>query len=321
VFLLSALWALFAGMRLGIGGYDYANYNDFYAGISGWQAGSKGYYEPLFKLTGIAAKAIGFHFHDFLAIVALLGILPSVYVIDKRCEISAIGLFAYGMEWMLYASFVILRQGMAMGLALLAVDALFDKKRLRFILVIIVAGFFHSSAFVFLPLAFFQGELRPRLRNALFVAAAALFLLIEGGRVVLDYGRFQGLAGRLLHYLAPAGYERLNPLNIVEIVGFWFLVLRYAADAPPLERNMYFFYTCLAMVAQGHAVIIRFGYYYEFGLAFLLPRVASSKKASGFERILVSGIVMAYLLAKICRWLLRNAGGDGGFLPYRTIFG
>ena len=97
--------------------------------------------------------------------------------------------------------------------------------------------------------------------------------------------------------------------------------MRYASGAPALERNLYFLYSCVAMLSIGYSVLIRFGYFYEIGLAFLLPRIASSPRASRWERFFLPAGIIAYALAKLVRWLLLNGGGNGGFLPYRTIFG
>jgi hypothetical protein len=319
VFLLAGAWALFAGLRSGIGGNDYYAYQDFYASISGFRIGQAASFEPLFCLLGISLKAIGLSYHGFLCVVALLGILPAVYVIDRRCEEPALGLYVYGMEWMLYASFVILREGIALGIAFLAFDALYDRKRLRFLCLAVLAGLFHSSAFVLLPLVFFTGELKPRTRSALLFATAALFLLLEGGAYLGLYSGAQGITARLLRYIGWGAYERLNPLNVVEILLFWFLIARYASDSKPFERNLYFLYTCVALLAVGHAVIIRFGYYYELALAFLFPQIAYSKKVSTLERFLLVGFIAAYFLAKTFRWLSLNGFYLGGFLPYRTI--
>jgi hypothetical protein len=319
VFLLAGAWALFAGLRNGIGGNDYYVYQDFYGSISGAKVGLAYYFEPLFLALAIGTKAIGLSYHGFLCVVALLGTLPAVYVIDRRCEESALGLYVYGMEWMLYASFVILRQSIALGIAYLALDALFDRKRLRFLCLAVLAGLFHNSAFVLLPLVFFTGELNPRTRSALLFATAALFLLLEGGAAFGLYAGAQGIAARLLKFIGWGAYERLNPLNVLEILLFWFLIARYAGDSKPLERNLYLLYTCVALLAVGHAVIIRFGYYYELALAFLFPQIAYSKKASALERFLLVGFIAAYFLAKTFRWLALNGGDLGGFLPYRTI--
>lgn len=321
VFLLASLWAIFAGIRVDIGGWDYDNYYDFYESIRGFSIGKAAYFEPLFCLLGVVAKAAGLNFHGFLCLVGVLGILPAVYVLEKRCAEPALPIFYYGIAWMLYGSFVILRQGLALGLAFMALDALMDKRRWTFAVFTLVAGFFHNSAFVLLPVVLLDGELKPWLRNLLFIFAALAFVIIEGGSQILDYAHAGGIVGRLLKFFVGSGLEPLNPLNILEILGFWFLIFRYGMDGPPVERNLYFLYACVALFSLRHAVAIRFGRYFELGLAFLLPRIAASPRASQMERILLSAGIMAYAFAKVARWLILNGGGNGGFLPYRTIFG
>lgn len=320
MFVLAGLWAVFAGLRNGIGGGDYFAYRDFYESISGTKAGMATYFEPGFRWLAAGVKAVGIPYHGFLGIVALLGILPAVYVIDRRIEkpeYAAFALFIYGIEWMFYNSFVVLREGIALGLAFLALDSLLDGQKLRFVLICLAAACFHISALVMLPLVFMNRELKSWVLKLILALAILAFAGLEGGAYVFNYGAATGIAGRLLKFWNGNNYEFLNPLNAIEICAFIWLIWHYAGDSDALERNMYFIYGCIAIMSVAHSVIIRFGYYYEIALALLLPRAAASKRAGIAERSLMVIGLTAYFLAKMARWLIKNS--DDGFLPYRTI--
>jgi hypothetical protein len=323
VFTLALGWSLFAGLRLGIGGNDYFGYEFFYSALKGFSYGSANpRLEPLFRWLGLVSKVSGLGFHGFLSLSALLSILPAVYVIDKHSGDSPMAMFVFGIEWMLYGSFVILRQGIAMGLAFLAYDALEEERYIHFLaLVAIAAGFHHSALFLFV-LPFFIKTLDYRLRTAFFVLASILLCALE---TVLNLGLLQGSSiwflNKLIYYLAPGGASRLNLLNIAEIVALSLLVQRYLLREKPLFRNAYFIYICFAILALQDAIFIRFGWYFEIAIALLIPSIFREAWKRRYEGNVVALGLFFYYSAKITRWLLANADGLGGFLPYRWILG
>ncbi len=321
VFLLSAAWSVFAGLRVDIGGSDYFAYRDYFINslAPGSWAGSN--WEPLFKSVAWICRSVGLGYHGFLIVIALLGILPSSYVIEKRSQGNPVGLFIYGVEWMFYGSFVILRQGVAIGFAFLAFDALMDKRFKGFAVATACAIGFHYSALALLILPFFNWELKPWLRMTLFTSAGFVFLIIEGFSIfrVFELAYMGKLGARLLVYLVGGAREPINLLNVIEIAGLAYLVRRYASHAVALIRNSYFLYVCLAMASLQHAILLRFGFFFEIAVALLIPVVTDTGKDRGKERILFSTLLVLYYCAKIVRWLLLNASGPGGFLPYKAF--
>jgi transmembrane protein EpsG len=278
-------------------------------------------FEPLFKLLTLGCYKAGTGFHGYLAVTALISILPSVYVIEKRSGNTPLGLFVYGAEWMYYGCFVILRQGLATGLAFLAFDALLDKRYRRFFVSAILAAGFHYSAAVLLVASLFRKELRPRYRTALLAAAGVVFWGFEAISALGLYDAFRigGVGTQVLAYFVDGKREPINPLNAVEIVGFAFLIFRYAGKAPALLRNAYLLYACVIVAALQHAILDRFGWYYEIAFALLVPFIVDPDEDRPRERTLAGILLVGYFLAKNVRWLLINGGGIGGFLPYRTF--
>ncbi len=322
VLALTAGWVLFATIRLDIGGGDFFVYRSFYASIDVSHYSIPGNsWEPLFKGLAFIAKAAGLTYNGFLGLVALVGILPAVYIIEKRSGETPLGFFVYGIQWMLYGTFVILREGLAIGIGFIAIDALLDRKWIRFALAALVAFGFHYSALCILLLPFFVDEVSPRTRTWLFIAAGLAFLAVEVGTYSNLFGIFHaGIPLRLAHYLTQGRQEPLNLLNVAEVVGISILVQRYASKSPALLRNAYFLYTLFIVLALQHAIIQRMARYEEISSAFLLAAVVDPGEDRKRERSIVSMILVLYFLAKIGRWLITSANGPGGFLPFRTIF-
>ncbi len=327
VFLLAAAWALFAGLRVDIGGGDYFAYREFYDSLVGFHPGGSTMYrnwEPLFRLFAGCAKGFGLSWHGFLSCVALVGILPAVQVIDRHSKDNPLGLFVYGVEFMMYGSFVILRAGIAIGLGFLVVELSRERRFLTAAAVaLIAAGFHYSGLFLllYLPFAF---ELKPRLRIFLW-GAVGLVGLVVAGLAIYRVDVPGHLAWRLLHYVYKIGKSTLNPLNILEILGVSWLIRRYASGAPPVLVNGFFLYMVFSLFATLEAIFVRIGSFFRLCIPLLYTFIVKAEPKGFLERRFgtawVSAAIFLYYLAKIVRWLLLNGGGKGGFLPYRWIMG
>lgn len=327
VFALAGAWALFAGLRVEIGGKDYFAYSAFYDSLRGFLGADSAKYrnwEPLFRLLAQGAKGMGLSWHGFLTLVALLGTLPAVYVIDRHSKDSPLGLFVYGVEFMLYGSFVVLRAGIAIGIGFLVVDYSRQGKFLGAAALALLAAGFHYSGLVLLLYLPFSLELSPRLRSLGWATAGILGLVLA----LLAIYKIQvpgRLAWRLLHYVQRIGRSTLNPLNILEILGVAWLIGRYAKGSAPVLRNGFFLFMVLSLFATLEAIFVRLGSFFRLCLPLLYPMIARAEPEGRLERSLgaawVQSAIFLYYLAKISRWLLLNAGGHGGFLPYRWVLG
>lgn len=328
VFILAGLWSVFAGLRLDIGGNDYSIYRDAYASIALGSIGIGAQFEPFFRLLMQFSHGMGMPYHGFLLIVAILGILPAVYVVERRSGDSPIGLYVYGIEFMLYGSFVILRQGIAIGIAFLVMDAIMDRKPVRALVFSILAAGFHYSGLILLLYPLLSQELSPRRRNAIFASAAAAgaaFLVVAlSGLSALIWTDF---TDRFIHYIAGGGGMRINPLNFIEVIALFYLMYRYAWEAAPVLKNAFLMLLIFTLYGTIEAIFVRFGSYFKISVALLLPLVvkgsaaAESRTGRRVDTRILQAAIFCYYLAKITRWLLLNAGGPGGFLPYRAIVG
>lgn len=326
VFILAGLWSVFAGLRLDIGGYDYLAYRDAYASTAGFN-GIASRFEPLFRLLMQASHGLGLPYHGFLLIVAVLGILPAVYIVEHRSGDSPIGLYVYGIEFMLSGSFIFLRQGIAIGIAFLVVDAVMDRKTIKALGFSIIAAGFHYSALILLLYLVLSKELSPRARNALFalaaVAGAALFIVASSG---LGSAVSIGFVSQFVNYIYGGGGMKINPLNFIEIAALFFLIYRYAWNAEPVLKNAFFMFLVFTLYGTIEAVFIRFGSYFKIAVVLLLPLAVAGaapekQERRWFETNLLQLGIFCYYLAKITRWLILNLNDVAVFLPYRTIIG
>lgn len=323
VMLLAGAWAMFAGLRYEIGGSDYFAYRDFYLSLSGFKGIGASGWEPLFRFLCGLSSYLGLDYHGFLTLVALLGILPAVHVIESRMGESPIGLFAYGIEFMLYGSFVILRQSIAIGLAFMLLDAVLDKKPIKALLFCLAAAGFHYSALAMLLLLPFSWTITGRAKTALYLAAAiggaCFILLVFSGRQRLGFT----LGDRLFHYMGGGFAERINPLNFLELVLLALLLRRYAGKSEGPIGGAFMLTIVFMNFGLISSIFVRVASYFKVAVPLFLSTAVRGEPEGRLERRFGTAwihlAIFAYYYAKIARWLLVNAGGLGGFLPYRTI--
>jgi hypothetical protein len=138
------------------------------------------------------------------------------------------------------------RQSVAIGLAMLALVALTDRKLLRFVVFVALAATFHKSAVILMPLAVLAGT-KHRLWTAFWVGLASVIfyvLLLQESVAALQSGYIDA------QYQSQGAALRLA-MNAVPAVVF--LCLRHRFVMPPDERN---FWTWMSLVALGFVVLL-----------------------------------------------------------------
>ena len=138
------------------------------------------------------------------------------------------------------------RQGVAIGLAMLALVALSERKLLRFVLFVALAATFHKSAVILMPLAVLAGS-RQRLWTAFWVGlASALFyvLLLQESVDALKSGYIDA------QYQSQGAALRLA-MNAVPAVLFLWLRRRFVM--PQNERT---FWTWMSLAALGFVALL-----------------------------------------------------------------
>lgn len=113
-------------------------------------------------------------YQAFLAVEAAI-VMISIAHFVYRYSPSPLQSFLYYLGLLIYCmQFSALKQSIAMSILLLAVDAIIDKKPIRFVLLTLFASMFHFPALVFLP-AYFIGNIR--LGRMYLIFLAGLFAL------------------------------------------------------------------------------------------------------------------------------------------------
>lgn len=141
---------ILAGIRDGIG-YDFYGYNQIYNTIhtNGNNLFNSGI-EPLYVVVNKFCNNFG----QVIFISALLGVGIKLVAIKNYSKDIMISLFLYYAGIFIMYDMGVMRQGIAMGICLLSLQYVLNKKFIKFLICITIATLFHSSAMVIIPMYF-----------------------------------------------------------------------------------------------------------------------------------------------------------------------
>lgn len=246
----------------------------------------------------------------FLALTALLSLAPIAFLIYRRSETPALSWVIYlglPMFLLLYSG---LRQGMALGLCALALLAVQDRKPIPFVLLVILAGFFHQSALLFLiayPIYYV------RMNTATRVCS---LLLIIGVFVLRSF--FFEILSKLVK--ANAVMDENNSITLFLVLLAIYLFCSIFTDNSEAQSGLLniFMLACVCQAFGGvYNLALRVGYYFLMALVPLLPNVIA-KLRTAQDRVLstlaITGCFGAFGLYSIATTVWAEAA------PYHFFF-
>ena len=194
-----------------------------------------------------------------------------------------------------------LRQALAMVICLLAVDFVKEKKPIRFILLVVLAYFFHKSALVFLliyPLCLIK---KYDWAIFVYVILAAVF--------VVGFAAFQNLFNQLLGYeydVEETGNGGIFMVFVFALFAFCFF-MTYDKKGEEKTENVIFHLSVLTVIFWLLRLISRtaerVSYYYIFGLYIYFSQAMKYDKDK-----LSSLLKWLLLLACLVLFVYRNIG-------------
>ncbi len=210
------------------------------------------------------------------------------------------------------------RQGTAIGLAMLGLVALSDRKTLRFVMFVALAATFHKSAVILMPLAILAGTKR-KIWTAFWVGLSSFLfyvLLLLDSLDALNSGYLEA------EYQSQGAGLRLA-MNAVPAVLFLFYRRRFV-----MSQAARTFWTWMSLGALGFVVLLavspsstavdRLALYWIPLQLFVLSRLPNAiGKPNGLNSILVYGVVV-YSAVVLFVWLF-FAQTAFAWLPYQNV--
>lgn len=307
---------LFLGLRRIDVGVDLQNYIPFLNRVINFN------YEELFTIGfepgyNVYCRIIMGIFDNkqvFLIITAAITLLGAGYFIYKNSKNYFFSIFIYVTFQFYIFLFSGLRQSIAISILLLSTKFIKERKLIKFIILVFLAGMFHKSAFIFLP-AYFIAYKKITTKYLITIVGIGVMLFLFREYIMLfvtrylytGYDNFDNQGG---------GYGLLLLLFILFIVAFYFKKNTLEIDNTNI---IWYNYSIIAILIQMLASIegnvARLTMYYSISMVILIPNVLEAIKPK--EISYVGKIILMVLLFV---FLLNGVQSENAYMPYKFFW-
>ena len=258
--------------------------------------------ERAYKLLNKLVSLLLDDYQVFLAVAALICVCPLWYFYKRESEnqVLTIALFLGVVPYMMYFSGI--RQAIAMSLGIPVWYAAKDKKLLRFILLVILATQFHTSAFVLLLLyPLFRAKITKKWLWVVIPGMLAVFVFRTAIFTVLSQLLWQEYST-----IQETGATTILMLLILFALYSYIIPDENETDADTIAlRNILLLSVVLQIFAMLHPVAMRMNYYFLIFVPILIPKIANRSKKQYAQIARLSVIVMsAYFMFYFVRGVM-----------------
>lgn len=251
-----------------------------------------------------------------LFVVALLTVLPCIYVFRKGTPDALLSIWLYFLFYYYILPFSLIKQGVAISLLLLAVYFFNRGNSRKSLLAYVVACTMHYSAILMLPIVYFSNKMKVKPKTAVIIMASTFAVGLVGFEgplrnliELLPYEKYSHYA----EYKSDVKFDRLNfylyllPKNIACSLIFLYL----KKEGMNLYKNLLFLGMVVGNFFITISLISRFVLYtYPFEIILLTHLIYQYQ---GKKRRIVRFWVVFYALLYFIYNLMRNRGG---VIPY-----
>ena len=244
VILISLILASFAALRGSDVASDFIVYQDWYSSrdLGNGLLERPGFFEALYFLLNDFFSAIDIPFRVFVWLLAFMAVFIKTKVIISFAKSGwavGVGMLIYLFTFYLLHDFTQIRAGLAIAFIFLAVRALVDGDRAHFVLLVVLAAGFHSSAVMaFLLLLPYRSSRARWVDWGLFVISSVVFALATRG-VVVGAALVDVLAKfdpRLALYISSADSGQSEAANPFSVSALLLLALAFSLIGVEFNR-------------------------------------------------------------------------------------
>lgn len=270
----------FRGLTVGNDTPMYVNYFMKLNGL-GSLAQSKNRYELGYRFFNCLIAQFFSNPHALLIIAALvtIGLLYKMFI--NESEVPVYSVLMYVGLTMYYSSLTMMRQYVAIALCTIAYLYLIEKQRLKFALLVILAAFFHTTAFVILvmlPLSMLPYQKNKRYWYILFGLIATVFFnyLVRG--VIILFPRYEGYLNGDNYYIAGKLGSVIKAL--IYSILFWIYDHLYRIYGADTEENKILYFcglmgAVLTVASIQGAILSRIASYFNIMFCVSIPNAMS----------------------------------------------
>lgn len=193
--------------------------------------------DPVYYFIGLAFSKIGFDFYawkSLIAFVFVLGLYRQIQYYSANPAISFLTILTLGLYSFTFSG---LRQALALSILLYSYPYLKNKKFWRFVLVVVLASLFHSTALVFL-VAYPVYQFKLRIRNLLILAVAGTVVTIFASPIAQLYLQLTGTDDTYADYLEKSGALSAAGIIITGCIWLFCTIFLYRKNTNKLDGHI-----------------------------------------------------------------------------------
>lgn len=292
-------------------GTDTVNYETIFLYIEADYDWIKQAIEPAWVFLNSVVVFFGGDFRNLLILSSLVTLLPVFFIAKKYSANPMLSIFLYYTLYFYFYAFNITRQAIAVNIVLLALIALIRQRKKYFILLVLLASAFHTSALIVLP-AIFINKLSSK--NSILISGAAISMLIGllGPSLLLSFIKSTSYATYALNY--EVGNFFGNFLNTL-IYNSLFLFIVLTIKNKDMRLKLFFTFMILfnltARIPLGNRLTLYLGI---FQIIFYPYYLSSLRSMPPNYRVL---IIFMFILVFYTTFYRGFGGGE--ILPYLNI--
>ena len=235
---------------------------------------------PLFNLYTSAVRTAtdNYHIYFMLAAIFVVVLMVTFFCRISECDTYTLTIYTYLTLGTYFFALAAMKQTIAMAILCHSVLALRDRKHLHFLVLVLLAGLFHTYAWFFLVLLLLTGK--PWKLQTFTVVAVTVFIMLTFNDSISALLEYAGEAGKGASEEAVFSGEGMNLFRVAvySIVPVVSLVFRRILE-PQMERKHYimlhmsivsFMFMLLASI-NGANMFGRMARYFEVGTIYMFP--------------------------------------------------
>ena len=292
--------ALFIGLGDMIGGYDRYIYGEMFDTIADATDSGRDYSRLLFLVNGreygyflweVIVSLITANRYIFILISSLLMYFLYYRAFRKYINDYPLAAIVF-LGLFFYFSITYIRQALAVGIAWQGIKFIYERKAIKFFLIVALAYSFHNSALIFAS-AYFIPIKKFSKKNVLSFLTLCILIGLSPIPTMLigSVGEAQGIAARTSKYQDDMSGFRIE--YIIEAIFFIWLFFKnyeffdnkHKKHLTFLNLSIIFCGILLAFIRFGQGG--RFGWYFFFGLIYTLTVLASQSRLFVFNKPVV----------------------------------
>lgn len=325
-FITSSLLALLAGLRF-YTGYDFLSYKEFFQNtdkltdvFNGTIDAESGY-----LFLNYVFSSIGLNFYFFILFFSILSISLLSYFLYRYTPYPSLFLMYYYARFFLVRDMGQIRSALACIILLYAIPFMLKKRFFPFLLVILLASFFHITALFFIA-AYFINILFEKLtlKNVLF-----LLIVSTGIGVLIQFPQLYSwvIPGRYMAYFTSPNYTDgkwiFNPILWMQLAIFFgsLLCIHPAQEEEKIKFNGYlkiYLISSLVLLAAGTLGTVggRISTLFATSEILLVPYFFTN-----FTKNKMINIILFIIFTMgIFILIFIVSGAYSKYIPYQTIF-